>query len=317
MAADIGAIIAGFVLLFLGGEGLVRGSVGIAERFGLSKLLIGLTVVAFGTSAPELVVAVDAALSGAPEIALGNVVGSNIANILLILGISLSVAPIAIRGRAGLRDAMIAGLASLILFGLVLGDLIDRIEGGILLVILAIYLAASYVRERRGNGPSIPEQGADEFTTARPQSLRFLAFLVAGGIVALVVGAEFLVSGSVSIARSLGVSDAVIGLSLVAIGTSLPELATAVVAAYRRHADVVLGNVIGSSIFNILAILGITSLIQPVAVADRFREFDVPVMMGASAILIFILFAAKGMGRATGTAMLIAYTAYMIILFVQ
>jgi cation:H+ antiporter len=317
MAADIGAIFAGFVLLFLGGEGLVRGSVGIAERFGLSKLLIGLTVVAFGTSAPELVVAVDAALSGAPEIALGNVVGSNIANILLILGIAISVAPIAIRGRAGLRDSMIAGLASLILFGLVLGDVIDRIEGGILLLILAIYLAASYLRERRGKGPSIPEQGADEFTTARPQSLRFLALLVVGGVVALVVGAEFLVSGSVSIARSLGVSDAVIGLSLVAIGTSLPELATAVVAAYRRHADVVLGNVIGSSIFNILAILGITSLIQPVAVADRFREFDVPVMMGASAILIFILFAAKGMGRATGAAMLIAYTAYMIILFVQ
>ena len=317
MSADIGAIIAGFVLLFLGGEGLVRGSVGLAARFGLSKLVIGLTVVAFGTSAPELVVAVDAALSGAPEIALGNVVGSNIANILLILGISITVAPIAIRGRAGLRDAMIAAMASLILFGLVLGDVIDRIEGVILLLILASYLAASYLRERRGSGPSIPEQEVDEFGTSATQSLRFLAFLVAGGIIALVVGAEFLVSGSVSIARSLGVSDAVIGLSLVAIGTSLPELATAVVAAYRRHADVVLGNVIGSSIFNILAILGITSVIQPVAVADRFREFDVPVMMGTSAVLIFILFAAKGMGRATGAAMLVAYCVYMIILFVQ
>ena len=317
MAADIGAIIAGFVMLFLGGEGLVRGSVGIAERFGLSKLIIGLTVVAFGTSAPELVVAVDAALGGAPEIALGNVVGSNIANILLILGISLLVAPIAIRGRAGLRDAMIAGLGSLVLFGLVLGDVIDRMEGGILLLILAVYLAASYLRERRGNGQSVLEQEADEFRTDGPQSLRFLALLVAGGIVALVLGAEFLVSGSVSVARSLGVSDAVIGLSVVAIGTSLPELATAVVAAYRRHADVVLGNVIGSNIFNILAILGVTSLIQPVAVADRFREFDVPFMMGASGVLIFILFAAKRMGRATGAAMLIAYCAYMIILFAK
>ncbi len=318
MAADIGAVLGGLVLLFLGGEGLVRGSVALAERFGLSKLLIGLTIVAFGTSAPELVVAVDAALNDSPEIALGNVVGSNIANVMLILGIAVLIAPIVSQKRTGMRDALVAGLVSLALFGLVQGDVIGTVEGAVLLFALLVYLVATYWLESRETGGSTTfEQETEEFESPLLQRTWVLPIFIIGGIGALVFGADLLVTGSVSIARSLGVSDAVIGLSLVAIGTSLPELATAVVAAYKRHTDVVLGNVIGSNIFNILAILGVTAIIQPVAVSDRFRELDTLVMVGSAFVLIVLLFAAKRIGRLIGTGLLVGYAAYMTVLFVQ
>lgn len=317
MAADIGAVFGGLILLFLGGEGLVRGSVALAERFGLSKLLIGLTIVAFGTSAPELVVAVDAALSDSPEIALGNVVGSNIANVMLILGIAVLIAPIVSQKRTGMRDALIAGLVSLGLFGLVQGDVIGTTEGIVLLSALLVYLVATYWLESRETGSTTFEQGTEELESPLLNRTWILALSIIGGIGALVFGADLLVTGSVSIARSLGVSDAVIGLSLVAIGTSLPELATAVVAAYRRHTDVVLGNVIGSNIFNILAIMGVTAVIQPVAVSDRFRELDTLVMLGAALVLIVLLYAVRRIGRAIGAGLLLGYLAYMTVLFVQ
>ncbi len=315
MFADILSVIAGLVLLFVGGEGLVRGSVAVAERFGLSKLLIGLTIVAFGTSAPELLVAVQAALDDAPEIALGNVVGSNIANVFLILGLAVLIAPIASWRRTAVRDAMVAVLASLALFGLVQGDVIGRVEGGVLFAALLIYLGASYWLERR-EPDSVHGSEVEEFEDIKFNRPWMPFALVVGGIAALVFGADLLVDGSVSIARELGVSDAVIGLSLVAIGTSLPELATAVVAAYRRHADVVLGNVIGSNIFNVLAILGITTLIQPISVSARFGESDTLVVLGSSVFLVVLLFAAKRIGRPAGLVMLAAYSVYMITLFV-
>lgn len=315
MLADILAVIAGLVLLFVGGEGLVRGSVAIAERLGLSKLLIGLTIVAFGTSAPELLVAVDAALNDAPEIALGNVVGSNIANVFLILGISVVIAPIVAWQRSAIRDAMVSVLAALALFGLVQGDVIGRVEGGVLLAALLAYLAASYWLERRETN-SVFGAETEEFEDIKFGRAWMPVVLVVGGIAALVFGADLLVTGSVAIAREFGVSDAVIGLSLVAIGTSLPELATAVVAAYRRHADVVLGNVIGSNIFNVLAILGITALIQPMAVAERFGNFDTLIVLASSVLLVFLLFAAKRIGRWAGIGMLAAYVAYLVALFV-
>jgi len=258
MYYDLFLVAAGFILLFIGGEGLVRGSVAIAERLGISKLLIGLVIVGFGTSMPELLVSVKAALDGAPEIALGNVVGSNIANVLLIIGVAAVIAPITAWERTAVREALVATLVSLAAFVLVQGEIITRNEGIAMLVVLAGYLFASYWLERRDRESKTFQHEAEEFEDI-PLPRPWLAPVLAlGGIAALVFGADMLVKGAVSIARDFGVSDAVIGLSLVAIGTSLPELATAIVAALRRHSDVVLGNVIGSNIFNILAILGIT-----------------------------------------------------------
>ncbi|GHE05921.1 sodium:calcium antiporter [Defluviimonas sp. 20V17] len=315
MFHDLLLVAAGLALLFLGGEGLVRGSVAIAERLGISKLLIGLIIVGFGTSTPELLVSVNAALDGAPEIALGNVVGSNIANILLIVGVAALILPISGWQRTAVREALIASLTGLVLVGLVQGDIINRMEGIAMLVVLAGYLASSAWLEKRDRQAKTFKHEAEEFEDiplARPWIAPVLAL---AGIGALIFGADLLVEGSVSIARSFGVPDAVIGLSLVAIGTSLPELATSIVAAIRRHPDVVLGNVIGSNIFNILAILGVTVVIQPIEVGARFREIDTPVMLGASVLLLALLFATKRISRTWGALMLTAYAAYMVFLF--
>jgi cation:H+ antiporter len=312
---DLFLVAAGLVLLFLGGEGLVRGSVAIAERLGLSKLLIGLVIVGFGTSTPELLVSVDAALNGVPEIALGNVVGSNTANVLLIVGVAAVLLPIAGWERTAVREALVATLVALVLVGLVHGAAITRFEGLAMLVVLAAYLGSSYWLETRRPDDQTFVHEAEAFEDI-PLPRPWLAPLLAlGGIVALVFGADLLVEGSVNIARSLGVPDAVIGLSLVAVGTSLPELATAIIAAIRRHSDVVLGNVIGSNIFNVLAILGTTVVIRPIVVSDRFRTIDTPVMLGASLLLLVLLFSASRISRLWGAVMLVAYAAYMAFLF--
>ncbi len=315
MHMDIVYIVSGLVLLFVGGEGLVRGSVSVAERLGLSKLIIGLVIVGFGTSTPELLVSVNAAMDGVPEIALGNVIGSNIANVLLIVGIAIVILPITGWNRTAVRDGMVATLVGLGLFGLLYSEAIGRVEGIVLLVILAVYLSASYGLERRDKSSQVFDHEAEEFEDVPIRNGWLALLLVVGGIAILVFGADLLVKGAVSVARTFGVPDAVIGLSLVAVGTSLPELATAIVAALRRHSDVVLGNVIGSNIFNILAILGVTAVITPIEVSARFRELDALVMLAASVLLVVLLFAFKRIGRVWGGAMLAVYAAYMGYLF--
>ncbi|WP_417607844.1 calcium/sodium antiporter [Primorskyibacter flagellatus] len=315
MLYDLLFVAAGLVLLFVGGEGLVRGSVAIAERLGISKLLIGLVIVGFGTSTPELLVSVNAALDGASEIALGNVVGSNIANILLIVGVAALIAPIMGWERTAVREALVATLVSLAAFVLVQGEIITRIEGIAMLMVLAGYLFSTYWLERRNRTAKTFHHEAEAFEDVPLRRPWLAPVLALGGIAALVFGADLLVDGAVNIARTFGVPDAVIGLSLVAIGTSLPELATAIVAAIRRQSDVVLGNVIGSNIFNILAILGVTVVIQPIEVSARFRTIDTPVMLGAALLLLTLLFATTKVGRLWGILMLVAYAAYMVFLF--
>lgn len=315
MLHDILLVAAGLILLFVGGEGLVRGSVTLAERLGISKLLIGLVIVGFGTSTPELLVSVKAALGGAPEIALGNAVGSNIANVLLIVGLASIITPILGWERSAVREALVAALVSLAAVVLVQGEVITKLEGIAMLVALAGYLFASYWLEKKDPKAKTFQHATEEFEDI-PLPRPWLAPVLAlGGIVALVFGADLLVEGGVNIARGFGVPDAVIGLSLVAIGTSLPELATAVVAAIRRHPDVVLGNVIGSNIFNILAILGVTAVIQPIAVSARFREIDTPVMLGVALLLLALLVVSKSIGRLWGFVLLALYAAYMVVLF--
>jgi len=293
----------GLAGLFLGGEFLVRGSVAVARGFAISPLLIGLTVVGFGTSTPELLVSVDAAWRGLPDIALGNVVGSNIANILLIVGIAALVWPIAVSGTSLRRDLAVMLAAALVLLPLFFIGEVSRLAGALLVAGLAAYLAVAYRAGRAAPEPDMED--APTLTTGKALAL------VGVGLVALMIGARLLVDGAVSIARDFDISEAFIGLTIVAIGTSLPELATSLIAAFRRQSEIAIGNVVGSNIFNILGILGVTALVAPIQVAERFLAFDLPVMIGASLVLAMMLLAWPKIGRVAGLLLLLGYALYV------
>lgn len=296
-------VIAGLIGLFFGGEALVRGSVGIARRMAIPPLLIGLTVVGFGTSTPELLVSVDAALRGAPDIAIGNIVGSNIANMLLIVGVTCLVWPIAVSGSTLRRDTAVMVIGVLALVPIFAIGEMGRFAGGLLVTGLASYLIWAYLQ---------PGDAAVEDIDTPPLVSALVSVLwVVGGLVVLMFGARFLVDGSVSIARGFGVSEAFIGLTIVAIGTSLPELATSVIAAFRRQSEIAIGNIVGSNIFNVLGILGITALIKPIPVADRFLNFDLPIMIIVSLILTILLLTRPVIGRKVGLAGLAGYAVYV------
>ncbi|MFZ3583950.1 calcium/sodium antiporter [Loktanella sp. DJP18] len=296
-------VVAGLIGLFFGGEALVRGSVGIAKRLAIPPLLIGLTVVGFGTSTPELLVSVQAALRGVPDIAVGNIVGSNIANILLIVGLTCLVWPIRVSGGTLRRDTAVMLAAAFVLVPIFALGEIGRLSGGLLVLALAGYLTWAYLQP----GDAVD----DDADTKVPSSMAISALWVLGGLVILLFGARFLVDGSVSIARGFGVSEAFIGLTIVAVGTSLPELATSIIAAFRRQSEIAIGNIVGSNIFNVLGILGITALIKPVPVADRFLTFDLPIMIAASVVLTALLLTRPVIGRVIGVILLVAYVAYV------
>ena len=308
--------IAGFVLLFGGGELLVRGAVAVARRLGLSSLLIGLTVVAAATSAPELVVSVNAALGGSPDIALGNVVGSNIFNVLGVLGISALIAPIVVKPRPLRRDTWFMVGSTVVLALAALLGRIDGVLGGVLIAGLVGYVVYSYrtelAEERPTPSAELHEHEGEEF--AGPAHLWASVAYLAAGLAALVVGSQLLVSGATGIARTFGVPEAIIGLTLVAVGTSLPELATSIMAALRGHSDVAVGNVLGSNIFNALGIIGATALVHPIAVAERMANVDVWVMVGASLVAVPFLLARGRIGRLAGAAFVVAYTVYTVLL---
>ncbi|WP_372839036.1 calcium/sodium antiporter [Phaeovulum sp.] len=297
-------LIAGLLGLFFGGEALVRGSVGIARRMAIPPLLIGLTVVGFGTSTPELLVSVDAAWRGVPDIALGNIVGSNIANILLIIGLSALVWPIKIQGATLRRDTAVMMVAALVLIPMFAMAQMGRISGLVLVAGLIGYLVWAY----RQPGDAEPE----DVDLPAPASTLVSVLWVIGGLIALMAGARFLVDGAVNIARGYGISEAFIGLTIVAVGTSLPELATSLIAALRRQSEIAIGNIVGSNIFNVLGILGVTALITPIPVASRFLTFDLPVMIGVSLVLTALLLTRPVIGRGFGAVMLAGYVAYVV-----
>lgn len=294
-------VLGGLVGLFLGGEALLRGAVGVAQAARLSPLVIGLTVVGFGTSTPELLVSLKAALDGAPDIALGNIVGSNIANILLILGISALVWPITVADKALRRDGIVMLGAAVALFAVVAFGSLGRVTGIALVLALITYL---WIALRQ------PRQDADT-AVAPDRPLWASGLWVALGLVGLMLGAKYLVDGAVIMARDFGVSEAFIGLTIVAVGTSLPELATSLVAALRKQSDIALGNIIGSNIFNILGILGVTAAITPIAAAPRFAQFDLPVMVGVSIVFALVLWRGGRIGRVAGLLCLAAYAVYI------
>ncbi len=296
-------IFGGLIGLFFGGEALVRGSVSIARRMLISPLIIGLTVVGFGTSTPELLVSVQAALRGVPDIALGNIIGSSIANILLIVGLTALVWPIRIAAAAIRRDIIFMIASVLLLVPLFAMGELGHISGLLLVAGLSVYLVLTFLSSR--------EDTTEDDNPAAQSSLIVSVSWMTFGFVALLFGAQFLVDGAVSVARGFGVSEAFIGLTIVAIGTSLPELATSLIAAFRHQSDIAIGNVIGSNIFNVLGVLGVTALIAPISVSGRFLSFDLPILIGVSCVLAGVLLTRPQIGRGIGVLMLLGYAAYL------
>lgn len=318
---DFLILAAGLVVLVFGGDYLVRGAVSLAERLNISPMIIGLTIVAFGTSAPELFVSLQAALDGAPGIALGNVIGSNTANVLLVLGAPAIIAPLAISAK-GIRSSLAYMMA--FTFGLIwfmyTDARVSHLEGLILFLALISYLVWQLIKAKRQRAASakiIADEDVDDLGDM-PESTsdtKKIALFLIIGIIGLPVGAYLTVEAATSIARTFNVSEAVIGVTVVAIGTSLPELVTSVMAAIRRSGGVALGNVVGSNIFNIGLILGSTALISPLDVDPHLMKFDVEMMVYASVLLIILAILAKPVQRWFGILMLGTYTAYIVLSF--
>ena len=309
-------LVSGLLLLLLCGDLFVRGAVGIAERLKVSPLVIGLTLVGFGTSLPELVTSLEAARQGSPAIAVGNVVGSNIANVLLILGLSGLVAPIAAKpGTFRLNGPILVGASLLAIAVFFLGE-IGRWWGGIFIGLLLAYTLTAYWRERRGLGDDGMGQLAAEVESVPPRqaSLVLYGAFALFGLAGIVVGANLLIGSAVTLAREAGISETVIGLTIVAVGTSLPELATSVIAAFRRHGDVALGNVIGSNIFNLLGILGVTALYTPIPVAAEIVTFDSWIMLASTGLLILFSMTRARLERWESGILLAGYAGYTAIL---
>ncbi len=321
-------LLGGFLLLVAGGELLVRGAVRLAERLGMSPLLIGLTLVGFGTSTPELVTSVQAALNDSPGIAVGNIVGSNIANIFLILGLSALLCPITVGATALRRDGMLVLGSAVVFAAASWWWTLDRAVGVTLVLGLVGYLVYAYRQEKQvsaaGHTAAFEKAEAHEeiapaAALAHPRSpaadMAISLGLVAAGLALVIFGGKFFVEGAIGLARLIGLSETVIGLTVVAVGTSMPELVTSVVAALRKHADVALGNILGSNIYNILGIGGLTALIAPTDVPAQIVRFDNPVMIAASALLVFFAWSGRTITRVEGGVLLAGYVAYIALLW--
>lgn len=308
-------LVSGLAALILGAEGLVRGGVGLARRLGVSPALIGVTIVAWGTSTPELVVSVDAALKGIDGIAVGNVVGSNIANVLLILGLAAAITPIAVDPRAVRRDTLASLGASALFIGVALtAPFLTLWHGLAFLGVLAALTVGTWLHDRANNTPSAALHAAEaEEVATVPLNPALAASMALAGVGLLVLGAHLLVEAAVTLARGFGLSEVVIGLTLVAIGTSLPELVTSLVAALRRHSDVALGNVLGSNVYNVLAILGVASLVAPVSIPAEIARTDMWVMLAAAVAVLPAMLAGR-VGRPLALAMLAGYAGYIALL---
>jgi len=306
----------GLTYLLLGGDLLVRGAVALARRAGIPPLLVGLTVVAFGTSAPELCISLGAVFSGHPDISVGNVVGSNIANVLLVLGIPALIYPTVCDRRTIGRDTALVVAASLLFVLFCFLGPLGRIQGALMFSMLVLILW----RTARGRSQGSPEpEAVEDFggMLGLPRRPGMIGLFLVLGVLLLPLGADLMLDGAIQIASRFGVSSAVIGLTVVAVGTSLPELATTMVAAFQRHSELALGNVIGSNLFNILAIMGLAALLAPVpiAVPPSFLHFDLFVMLGATGLLAFFAWRGSSIGRGYGLLLLTAYALYLGALF--
>ena len=313
---DIVLLAVGLLLLFLGGEGLLRGSDALANKMGISPLVIGLTIVAAGTSAPELIVCVAAALEDKPGIALGNVVGSNIANVMLIIGAAGVIMPMTATRRLVLRDGMVMLAASVLVLILALTGTVERWQGIVMVGLLIAFLVYAYWTEKYGNAPSGELHASEgEQLEDLPKSTGVAVVMLLAGLGMLLGGAHLLVESATELARALGVSETVIGLSIVALGTSVPELATSVIAALRGQADIAIGNVLGSNLFNTLGILGTTAAVAPVPIDPRVMQVDIWVMVGVAALMLVFMVTGWKICRREAGLLLGGYGAYVGFLF--
>jgi cation:H+ antiporter len=313
------SFIVGLVALVAGAELLVRGASKLALSFGISPLVVGLTVVAFGTSSPELAVSVQSAWSGQVDIALGNVVGSNIFNVLFILGVSALIVPLLVAQQLIRQEVPIMIGASLLLFALAWDGGLSRWDGALLFGLLIVY-TVFVIRQSRRESRSVEAEYAQEFGDGKgwDSHLPVQLLLIAGGLGLLVSGADWLVDAAVVCAKQLGISELVIGLTIVAAGTSMPEVATSIIAAIRGERDIAVGNVVGSNTFNILGVLGVSSLVAPasLSVAPAMLSFDLPVMIAVALACLPIFFSGNLIARWEGAIFLayyVAYTAYLIL----
>jgi cation:H+ antiporter len=309
---DILLVLTGVALLWGGGESLIRGAVALARALGLTPLVIGMTVVSFGTSAPELAATLAAAFRGAPEVAFGNVVGSNIANLGLILGLTALVWPLETEATFLKREVPFMLLSSTLLFPVALNGIVSRLEGGVLFALLIAFLV--YLTRREREGAQVEAEFDREYGGAT-YSVASSVLLVALGVALLVVGAQSLVTGGISIATRVGISERVIGLTLVALGTSLPELAACIVAALKKEGDIVLGNIIGSNIFNVLCILGLTPMVHPLAIDASAIGLDLTAMLILSLLVWPFLATNLRLERWEGFVLVALYGLYVGWLF--
>jgi cation:H+ antiporter len=302
-------LLGGLVLLFISGELLVKGAVSVAYRFKISKLVVGLTVVSLGTSAPELFVSLMAAINGHSDIAIGNVVGSNIANLGLVLAITILIFPIVINAKVGKIDYPVL-FASTVIFLIVISDRVITSNEGVFLVSILILYSFLLVKSSRKETKKLKQVVA----ITRKQFYFGLIFILVG-IVGLKYGSQFFLNGAISLAEKYGLSDHLIGVTIVAFGTSVPELTTSVIAAFRKHGDISLGNLIGSNVFNVHAVLGITAIVSEIPVTERILSFDFLWMAGFVLALIPAIYFKKRFNRYEGVIFLLAYIAYIYLSF--
>ena len=309
-------LLAGLVILLAGGDLLVRGAVGLAERFRVPPLIIGLTIVALGTSAPEMMISVKAALDNAGGIAIGNVVGSNIANVFLVLAMPALIKETVCNEDGIGKNIMVMIGMTLVFMGMLANGTLARYDGLILLVLLALFLYDQYKSAVAHRNAAVSADYHDEIPQT-PKNPLVIAGLLIVGLVLLPLGADMTVNGATDIARAWGVSEEVIGLTIVAVGTSLPELATSLLAVWRNNSSVALGNVVGSNIFNIGAIMGLAAAIAPIPVAPRIISVDIWVMLAAAGLVAFLAHYKILIGKKIGGGMLAAYGAYTILAYVM
>ena len=308
----IGALGLGMYLLFKGGDWTIDSAIYIAKKFNISPLIIGFTIVAFGTSFPELIVSVNANLAGSPGIAIGNVIGSNIANILFVIGTTAFFATLVAVPRKLLRDIVMMLFATVVMLGLMLHGNINEMGGGLMIAILLAYVIWQYYMASKG------KIEVDEIEAPDYKNLFHGILFLLMGLVGIAAGAEFLVRGAKVSATIIGVPEDVIGLSVIAIGTSLPELSTCIIAAMKRHSDIVIGNILGSNVFNILMIIGITAIVKPIeqaSIAPQILSLDMWVMFGVAALFSAILLVFKKINKPIGFLFVAGYVFYIGLIY--
>jgi cation:H+ antiporter len=307
-------LIGGLVLLAVGGEFVVRGAVAIARKLGVSELLIGLTLIGFGTSTPELLTSLNAAFAGSPGIALGNVVGSNVSNILLVFALIAIVRPVAVDPRAISRDGffMISATLAFIAIAVFAGEF-NRVSGGVLVALLVSYMVFAFLQERRGGAAAELHEAEAQQVEEGKTSMLMAVVMAVGGIAALIFGADLLVAGAITLAQMAGLSETVIGLTIVAVGTSLPELVASLAAALKGRSEVAFGNIVGSNIYNILGIIGITALVRPLEVPADLVARDWVAMYGAAVLLVMHAATGAKVQRWEGGALLAHYVFYVLV----